>query len=151
MIVAIFDKASLCATDAVPASPEGRTAEPAVKPWLGFLSIFLLGLVSGVSLSHLLQRDPKVTLSGVQFLAVQQVLVRNYGPVIGGLEIVALFSTLAMAIVTWGEPAVSFLATLASGCVLLMMIIWAAWINCQGCGFALGRETRNRTSAPWRA
>ena len=28
-----------------------------------------------------------------------------------------------------GEPAVPFLATLAFGCVLLMVIIWAAWIN----------------------
>ena len=75
-----------------------------MKPLLGFLSIFLLGLVSGVSFSHLLQRGPKATLSGVQFLAVQQVLLRNYGRVIGSLEVAALFSTLAMAIVTWGSP-----------------------------------------------
>jgi len=100
-----------------------------MKPLLGFLSIFLLGLVSGVSFSHLLQRGPKATLSGVQFLAVQQVLLRNYGRVIGSLEVAALFSTLAMAIVTWREPAVPFFATLAFGCVLLMVIIWAAWIN----------------------
>jgi hypothetical protein len=38
----------------------------------------------------------------VQFLAVQQILLRNYGRVIGGLEVAALFSTLAMAIVNWG-------------------------------------------------
>ena len=50
-----------------------------MKPLLGFLSIFLLGLVSGDSFSHLLQRGPKATLPGVQFLAVQQVLLRNYG------------------------------------------------------------------------
>ena len=61
-----------------------------MKPLLGFLSIFLLGLVSGVSFSHLLQRGPKATLSGVQFLAVQQVLLRNYGRVIGSLEVAAL-------------------------------------------------------------
>jgi hypothetical protein len=41
-----------------------------MKPLLGFLSIFLLGLVSGVSFSHFLQRGPKATLPGVQFLAV---------------------------------------------------------------------------------
>jgi hypothetical protein len=75
-----------------------------MKPLFGFLSIFLLGLVSVVSFSHLLQRGPKAALSGVQFLAVQQVLLRNYGRVIGVLEAAALFSTLAMAIVTWGEP-----------------------------------------------
>jgi hypothetical protein len=73
-----------------------------MKPLLGFLSIFLLGLVSGVSFSHFLQRGPKATLPGVQFLAVQQVLLRNYGRVIGGLEIAALFSTLAMAISRMG-------------------------------------------------
>ena len=33
-----------------------------------------------------------------------------------------------MAIVTWGERG-AHLATLASGCVMLMVIIWAAWIN----------------------
>jgi hypothetical protein len=65
----------------------------------------------------------------VQFLAVQQVLLRNYWRVTGSLEITALFSTLAMAIITWGEPVVPLLATIASGCVLLTVIIWAAWIN----------------------
>ena len=53
-----------------------------------FASIFLLGLVSGVSFSHLLQRGPKKTLPAAHFLAVQQVLLRNYGPAIGGLEVV---------------------------------------------------------------
>ena len=55
-----------------------------MKVLVGFLSVFLLGLVSGVSLSHLLQRGPKATLPGVQFLAVQQVLLRNYGRVLAG-------------------------------------------------------------------
>jgi len=94
-----------------------------------FLGTFLLGIVSGVSLSHLLQRGPKAALPGPQFLAVQQVLFRNYGPAIGGLEAAALFFTLAMAIVTRGAGATPLLATLASGCVLLMVIIWARWIN----------------------
>jgi len=93
-----------------------------------FLSIFLLGLVSGVSFSHLVQRGPKATLPGAQFVVIQQVLLRNYGPVIGGLEMAAFFSTSAMAIVTWGEPVVPFLATLASGCILLMVIVWATRI-----------------------
>jgi hypothetical protein len=98
-------------------------------PLVEFLSIFLLGLVTGVSFSHLLQRGPKATLSGAQFLAVQQVLLRNYGPVIGGLEVAALLSTLATAILTWREPVMPFLAILACGCVVLMVTIWAAWIN----------------------
>jgi len=94
-----------------------------------FLSIFLLGFVSGVSFSHLLQRGPKKTLPAPQFLAIQQVLLRNYGPAVGGLEVAALFSTLAMAIVAWGHPVVPVLATLTSGCVLVMVLIWALWIN----------------------
>jgi hypothetical protein len=65
----------------------------------------------------------------VQFLAIQQVLLRNYGPTVGGLEVAALLSTLAMAIVTWVEPVVPLLMTLASGCVLLMIIIWVVWIQ----------------------
>jgi hypothetical protein len=94
-----------------------------------FLSTFLLGLVSGVSFSHLLQRGPKKTLPAPQFLAIQQVLLRNYGPVIGGLEVAAFFSTSTMAIFAGGEPVVRALASLASACVLVMVLIWAVWIN----------------------
>jgi hypothetical protein len=94
-----------------------------------FPSIFLLGLTTGVSFSHLLQRGPKATLSGAQFLAVRKVLLRNYGAAIGGLEVAALLSTLAITVLTWREPVVPLLAILASGCVALMVTIWAAWIN----------------------
>src|SRR6266498_1331210 len=94
-----------------------------------FLSIFLLGLVSGVSFSHLLQSGPKKTLPAPQFLAIQQVLLRHYGPAIGALEVAALFSTLAVATATWAEPVVRVLATLASACVLAMVLIWAVWIK----------------------
>ena len=94
-----------------------------------FASIFLLGLVSGVSFSHLLQRGPKKTLPAAHFLAVQQVLLRNYGPAVGALEVASFVSTLVMAIVTRQEHLVCFLAALASACVLIMVTIWAVWIN----------------------
>ena len=94
-----------------------------------FLSILLLGLASGVSFSHLLQSDPKKTFPPQQFLAIQQILLRNYGPAIGGVEVAAFFSTAAMAVVRWQEPVVRILATLASICVLVMVLIWAVWIN----------------------
>ena len=94
-----------------------------------FLSIFLLGLATGVSFSHLLQRGPKATLSGAQFLGVQQILLRNYGTAIGGLEVATLLSTLALAVITWREPVKPFLAMLACVCVVLMGTIWAVWIN----------------------
>jgi hypothetical protein len=96
---------------------------------LEFASLFLLGIVSGVSFSHLLQRGPKKTLPAPHFLAVQQVLIRNYGPVIGGLEVASIFSTLTMAIVGPEELTVRLLAALASACVLIMVTIWALLIN----------------------
>lgn len=34
-----------------------------------------------------------------------------------------------MAILTWREPVVPFLALFASGCIVLMVTIWAAQIN----------------------
>jgi Domain of unknown function (DUF1772) len=34
-----------------------------------------------------------------------------------------------MAIVTWQQPVVRLLAVLASACVLIMVMIWAVWIN----------------------
>jgi hypothetical protein len=46
-----------------------------MNQWVGLVSVFLLGLASGVSFSHLLQRGPKKTLPPAQFLTVQQVLV----------------------------------------------------------------------------
>jgi len=71
-----------------------------MNSFVEFLSLLLLGLATGVSFSHLLQRGPKATLSGAQFLAVQQVLLRNYGAAIGGLEVAALLSTVALAVLT---------------------------------------------------
>ena len=100
-----------------------------MSAWVGFVTVFLLGLVSGVSFSHLLQGGPKRTLPPAQFLAVQQILLRNYGSAVGGLEAAALVSTLARAVVTWGKPLVPVLASVASACVLVMIIIWAVWID----------------------
>jgi hypothetical protein len=45
------------------------------------------------------------------------------------VEVAAFFSTAAMAVVRWQEPVVRILATLASTCVLVMVLIWAVWIN----------------------
>ena len=100
-----------------------------MSAWVGFVTVFLLGLVSGVSFSHLLQGGPKRTLPPAQFLAVQQILLRNYGSAVGGLEAAALVSTLARAVVTWGKPLVPVLASVASACVLVMIIIWAVGID----------------------
>jgi Domain of unknown function (DUF1772) len=100
-----------------------------MKALMEFGGVFLLGLVTGVSFSHLLQRAPKATLPATEFLAVQQVLLRNYGTAMGWLEGAALVSTMALGIVTRREPVVPLLAIVASGCVLFMVVIWATWIN----------------------
>jgi hypothetical protein len=100
-----------------------------MSAWVGFVSVSLLGLVTGVSFSHLLQAGPKRTLPPAQFLAVQQVLLRNYGAAVGGLEMAALISTLAWTAVTWGKSVAPVLAGVASACVLAMVIIWAVWID----------------------
>lgn len=57
-----------------------------------------MGLVSGISFSHLLQRGPKATLPGLHFLSVQQVLLRNHGTAVGGLEVAAFLLTLLLAL-----------------------------------------------------
>jgi hypothetical protein len=100
-----------------------------MSAWVGFVSVLLLGLVSGVSFSHLLQFGPKKTLPPAQFLTVQQVLFRNYGAAMGGLEVAALISTLAWAVVIWAKPVAPVLVSAASACVLAMVIIWALWID----------------------
>jgi hypothetical protein len=65
---------------------------------LTFLAFLLMGLVSGISFSHLLQRGPKATLPGLHFLSVQQVLLRNHGTAVGGLEVAAFLLTLLLAL-----------------------------------------------------
>src|SRR5260370_37191490 len=93
-----------------------------------FLSIFLRGLASGVSFSHLLQGGPKKTLPAPQFLATQQILLRNYGPAIGGLEVAAVLLTAAKAIGTRQEPLARDLANPAFRGVLVMVLISAVAI-----------------------
>jgi hypothetical protein len=54
--------------------------------------------VTGISFLHLLQRGPKKTPPPAQFLTVQQVLIRNDGPVVGGLELTAFVAAFVWAI-----------------------------------------------------
>jgi len=46
-----------------------------MSAFVGFICVFLLGLASGVSFSHLLQRGPKRDLPPAEFVAVQRVLL----------------------------------------------------------------------------
>jgi len=100
-----------------------------MQAFLTFITLLLMALVTGVSLSHLLQRGPKAELPGPQFLAIQQILLRNYGPVIGGLEGAALLFALFLAVVVRTRPSLVCLAGGAATCLALMIAIWAFWIN----------------------
>jgi hypothetical protein len=96
---------------------------------LAFIDLFLMALITGVSFSHLLQRGPKSELPGPQFLAVQQILLRNYGAVIGALEVTALLLAVLLAMLVRARPALFYLAAGAAACLALMIAIWAVWIN----------------------
>ena len=96
---------------------------------LAFIVLLLMGLVTGVSFSHLLQRGPKAELPGAHFLAIQRVLLRNYGAGVGALEAAAFVFALALAVVIRARSSLLFLASGAAACVGLMIAIWAVWIN----------------------
>ncbi len=96
---------------------------------LTFLTLLLMGLVSGISFSHLLQRGPKTTLPGPHFLSVQQVLLRNYGAAVGGLEVAAFLLTLLLALLVRSSAVTLALTVIACCNVALMILIWALWIN----------------------
>ena len=96
---------------------------------LAFTTLLLMALVTGVSFSHLLQRGPKAELPGPQFLAVQQVLLRNYGLAVGALEATALVFALALAVLVRARSSLLYLAGGAATSLALMIVIWAVWIN----------------------
>jgi len=100
-----------------------------MQPVLAFITLLLMALVTGVSFSHLLQRGPKAQLSGSQFLAVQQILLRNYGAVVDGLEASAFVLALALVVVVHARPLLRYLAGGTAVCLALMIGIWAGWIN----------------------
>jgi hypothetical protein len=100
-----------------------------LMPFLTFITLLLMTLVSGVSFSHLLQRGPEAELPGPIFLAIQRILLRNYGPVIGGLEATALLFAPILAVVVRARPSLVYLAGGAATCLALMVAIWAFQIN----------------------
>ena len=94
-----------------------------------FLSLSLMGLGAGVSLSHALQWPQKAAFSGDEFLRVQQNLYYNYGPAGAILESGALLSTLATAYLTRNRPRAYALILLGLGCTTANTAIWATLIN----------------------
>jgi hypothetical protein len=109
-------------------SLRGQGPEP-MQPVPAFITLLLMALVTGVSFSHLVQRGREAQLSGPQFLAVQQILLRNYGTVVGGLEASALVCALVLVVVVHARPLLFYLAGGPAVCLALMIGIWAGWIN----------------------
>ena len=92
-------------------------------------SLFLLALALGVSFSHLLQAAPKATLPAADFLTIHQVLLSRYGLGVGLVESLALVATAAMSFLVRHEAQRFRLTVVAGACVLVMIVIWAVWIN----------------------
>jgi hypothetical protein len=114
---------------------------------LAFIDLFLMALITGISFSHLLQRGPKAELPGPQFLAVQQILLRNYGTVIGALEVAACLLAVLLAVLVRARPALFYLAAGAATCLALMIAIWAVWIN--GINKTVNSWTRDSLPSNW--
>jgi hypothetical protein len=114
---------------------------------LAFFDLFLMALITGISFSHLLQRGPKSELPGPQFLAVQQILLRHYGAVVGGLEVTAFLLALLLAVFVRARPELFYLAAGAAACLALMIAIWAMWIN--GINKTVNSWTRDSLPANW--
>jgi hypothetical protein len=100
-----------------------------MPPLLTFVTVLFMALVAGVSFSHLLQRGPKADLPAPQFLAVQQILLRNYGAAVGALEAAGFVFAVALALVVQARPLLLALGTGAAACLGMMIAIWAVWIN----------------------
>lgn len=94
-----------------------------------FLSLFLMGLGAGVSLSHALQWPKKAAFPGDLFLRVQQNLYDNYGPAGAIMESGAFLATLATAYLVRHRPRAFSLGLLGLGCTVANTTIWATLIN----------------------
>ena len=75
------------------------------------------------------------------------VLLRNYGAVIGALEVTALLLAGLLAVLVRARPALFYLATGAATCLALMIAIWAVWIN--GINKTVNSWTRDSLPSNW--
>lgn len=96
---------------------------------LRFLSLYLTAVAAGVVFSHVMEIAPKAQLSPAVYLDVQQVLLRDFGPILGVVEGGALLSTLGVLFMLRGSRLVFWLTLTGFLCLALMILIWALWIN----------------------
>ena len=94
-----------------------------------FASLSLMGLGTGISLSHLLQWKRKAELPGDVFVRVQKTLYNNYGPAGAVMEPGELLSTSATLVLVRKRRSASFLTTIALLTVLAKFPVWALFIR----------------------
>lgn len=91
--------------------------------------LLLLTLASGVMLSHLLEKTPKASLSGIDFLKVQQVLLSNFGISMGLVESGAFFAILISLFLTHQHLTALILTVIGLVCSAEIILVWALFIN----------------------
>lgn len=85
------------------------------------LALFLLALALGVSFSHVLQWGPKASLPVSDFLTIQQVLLSQYGAVLGWVAGLALVALGTVAYLVRGNKRQLGLTVVALVCVVAMI------------------------------
>lgn len=94
-----------------------------------FVSLLLTGLATGVVFCHVLEASNKAALPGHVYLVVQQVLLQDFGQVVGLVEAGALLSTLALLFMVRRDGPAFFLTLGGFLCLAAMIFVWTIWIN----------------------
>jgi uncharacterized membrane protein YedE/YeeE len=89
-----------------------------------FLAILTTGLAAGIASAHFLELPNKMILSAQEYLLVQQHLYEGFGRIVGSIEIIALLSTVVIAVLVRGQRQRLLLSLLASVFTVAALIIW---------------------------
>jgi hypothetical protein len=110
-----------------------------------FLSLLFVSLALAPSLAHLLELPNKISLSGNEYLTVQQIY-RGWA-LLGIVVMGALLSTLMLTIMLRRQATCFLLALTAFLCIVGTQIVFWTWT------YPANRETGNWTSLPdnWQA
>jgi hypothetical protein len=92
-------------------------------------ALVLMGIVTGVAVSHVLQAGPKATLTPEVYLEVQQTLYQNYRSTIGVIEILTLVAVGTVVFTDRLNTSLRATTTLALVTLVVMFVIWAAGLN----------------------
>jgi hypothetical protein len=114
---------------------------------LGIVALALMGIVTGVVLSHVLQAGPKASLEAEHYLRAQQTLYQNYRGTVGLIEAVSL---IVLGVIAWSDrkpEGQRLLSRVAFGGIITMFGIWAVGLN--PINIMIGGWTVGTMSADW--